>query len=125
MSSLMWIPIFSPPVSQILFYILSCIRYRALGHFFRCTSGNDSSSAVSAFRSDIYDIICGLDYIQVVLNDNYGIAALCQPLKDLNQLVHIGKVKTGGWLIQNIDGLTGASAAQFRSELYTLCFTTG
>ena len=56
-----------------------------------------------------------------MFNDNDRIAALCQALKNLCQLMHICKMKSGSWLIQDIDSPSRTSARQLRCQLDTLC----
>ena len=56
----------------------TCIGVRILSDFFRCTAGNDCSASCTALRTNIYNIICCFDDIQIVLNDNDGVAAFSQ-----------------------------------------------
>ena len=86
------------------------VRLRAFRHLFRCACRDDGAAPVTAFRSHVDDVIRRLDHIQVVLDDHDGIAALCQPSQNLNQLMHICEMKSRRGLIQDIDRLSGASS---------------
>ena len=60
-----------------------------------------------------------------MLNDNDRITTIRQSAQDLHQLVDIRKMQTGCRLIQNINGLSGSTAAQLRSQLDSLCLSAG
>ena len=95
----------------IFLYILPGIRLRDLSHLLRRSPGNHHAAAVSAFRPHINNIIRSLYHIQIVLYNNHGVAAVCETVQNLNQLVHVRKMQPGRRLIQNIDRLSGAAAA--------------
>ena len=102
-----------PLFFQIFLDILSGVGLRYLRHLFRCSLRNDRSTAVSAFRSHVDDVIRRLDHVQIVLNNHHGIAAVGQSPQNLDQLVHIRKMESGRRLIQNVDRLSGASLGEF------------
>ena len=68
-----------------------CIR-DSLYDLFRSTLCDHGTAAVAAFRSHINDIVCGLDHIQIMLDDNYRIAAVCQSVEDFHQLMHLSLI---------------------------------
>ena len=82
--------------------------------------GNDGPAAVASLGSHVDDIVRGLDDIEIVLNDNGGVAALDEFAQDLCQLGDIVEMETGGGLIQDIDGLSGALSGEFRRQLDAL-----
>ena len=110
---------------QIPLYIFPRIGYRVLCHFLRRALRDYSSTALAAFRSDINEVIGGLDDVQVMLDDNNCVSAVGQSAQDLHQLMNIRKMQAGGRLIQNVDSLSGSAAAQFCGQLDSLCLTAG
>ena len=94
---------------QIFPQIFSGIGLFHLCNFFRGTGCHNRSAAISAFRSHINDLVRSFDHIQIVFDDDNGIAALRQTPQDLNKLVDILKVQSGCRFIQYIYRLTGAS----------------
>lgn len=107
------------------FYILSGIGYRTFRNFFRCSLCNHGSAFVTAFRTDIDDVICGLYHIQIVLDHNDCIPIFCQSVENLCQLMHIGKMQSRRRLVQNIDCLSRTSLTQLCCQLDTLGFSAG
>ena len=110
---------------QIFLYILSCVGNRALRHFFRRSLGNHRTALVSAFRTDIDQVVGRLNHIQVMFNNDNGIAPVRQSAQNLDQLVDIGKMEASRRLIQNVDRLSGTPLAQLRGQLDTLGLTAG
>ena len=95
------------------------------GDFFRCPRCNDCSAAGTAFRSDVNDIVCSLNNIQIVFNNNDRIPALSQSSEDFCQFVNIGKMKTGCRLVKDVHRSSCAAFAEFCGQFDTLCLTTG
>ena len=60
-----------------------------------------------------------------MLNDHHRVASFRQSAEDLHQLVHIGKMQTGGRFIQNVDCPSGTPAGELRRQLDALCLAAG
>ena len=85
--------------------INASVRVRILCDFFRCTAGNNRTASGTAFRSNINDVVCGFDDVQIMLNNNNSVPAFSQSSEDFCQFVNIGKMKTGCRLIKDINRL--------------------
>src|SRR5579872_3974038 len=72
--------------------VISGKRDIALRHLFRRPDSDEFSAAVAAFRSQIDDVVGRLDDVQIVLDDEHGIAELDEALQDVEQLVDVGKM---------------------------------
>ena len=113
----------------ILFFLhLSCkidssIRILAGNNLIRRTFKNKIAALVSALRAKIDDIIRRLDDIEIVLNDNDGVAIVNQTIENTDELFNIIRMKTGRRLIKSIESLSIARSFQFISEFDTLRFT--
>ena len=90
---------------------------RAPGDLLRRAGGHHGATAVSALRPQVDDIVGALDDIQVVLNDQHGVAPVAQSLENVQQVRHIVGVQAGGRLIQNVNGLSGTAACQLGGQL--------
>ena len=77
------------------------------GHIFRCTRSHNLATAITTFGAKVNNPVGGLDNIQVVLNNHYGIAMIPQAMQDIQQLLDIVEVQARGGFIQNIQGFAG------------------
>ena len=94
-----------------------------LSDFFRCSGCDYGSAFVAPFRSYIDDVIGSFDDIQVVFDNDDGVAVSGEPPQDFGQFVDIGKVEAGCWFIQDVDCLSCAASAQFGRQFDPLGFT--
>ena len=79
----------------------------------RSALGNDFATAVAAFGAEVNDPVRGLDDIQVMFDDDDGVALIDKCLEDLQQFTDIVKMEPRRGFIQDIDGLAGSSFGQF------------
>ena len=79
-------------VFKYLFEKLSCVAFLYLGDLFGRALGDNRSAAVAALGTHIYYIIGDLDYVEVVLDDDYGVAAACETLQNFQQLIDVRHV---------------------------------
>ena len=90
------------------------------------SSGDDySSAAVASLRSEVDDIVRNLYHVEVMLNENHGVAAVHELLKHLYELMDVGGVEPCGGLVKNIDGFPGGALRKLGGELNTLGFAAG
>ena len=61
---------------------------------------NDAAPACAAFRAEVKDMICALNQIQIVLDDDNGMALPHQVVKGLQQFGNILRVQPGGGLVK-------------------------
>ena len=91
---------------------MTCIALFAHGDLFRRARRDDRAAAVAPFRAEVDDPIGDLDDVEVVLDDDDGVAGVHQLLQHLDQAVDVGDVQPGGGLVQDIDRLAGRAAGQ-------------
>ena len=65
---------------------------------------NDAAAAVAALGSEVDDPVGGLDDVEVVLDDQDGVAALDKPLQHDEQLPNVVEVQARGWLVEDVEG---------------------
>ena len=56
------------------------------------TLGNDAAAAVAALGAHVDDVIGAFDHVEVMFDDDDGVATLGQLLEDVHQLMDIEKV---------------------------------
>ena len=73
-------------------------------------------------HSIMYVMDGSFDDIQVVFDNDDGVAVSGEPPQDFGQFVDIGKVEAGCWFIQDVDCLSCAASAQFGRQFNPLGF---
>ena len=96
-----------------------------VGDIFRCTGGYDCATAVTTFRSKVDNPISGFYHIQVVFNDDDGIAVIAEPVQYGKQLFNIVEVQAGSGFIKDVQRVSCVAFGQFTRQFYPLRFATG
>ena len=79
--------------------------------------GHNFSAGVAAFGAQVDHVVGGLDHIEVVLDQDHGVARVHQPVQRLQQALDIGQVQPGGRLVEDVDRvLRRAGACSTRSR---------
>ena len=65
-----------------------------LGDIFRRSGGENLAALIAAFRSQVDDPIGGLDDIEIVFDDDNGVALIAEPVQDHQQLLNIVEMQT-------------------------------
>ena len=68
------------------------------GHLCRGAGDHDFTAADTALRTEVDDPVGGLDDVEVVLDDDDGVAVITQPVQYRQQLRDIVEVQAGGGL---------------------------
>ena len=92
---------------------------------FRRAAGDDFAAAAAAFRAEIDDPVRGFDDVQVVFDDDDGVAAVAQAVQHVKQLAHVVEVQAGGWFVQDVEGAAGVAFGEFARQFDPLCFAAG
>ena len=80
--------------------------------------GNDDlAAAVASLRAQIHDPVGRLDHVQIVLDDQDRVAAVDQPVEDLQELLDVREVEAGRWLVEDVEGAAGGPPREFSREL--------
>ena len=81
------------------------------GNFGRRAGSHHLPAVLAAARAEVDHVICGGDHLQVVLDDQHGIAQVAQAAQDVDQAAGVARVQADGRLVENIQ-----HAAQPRAE---------
>ena len=74
-------------------------------------------TAMAALGSDVDHMVCIADDIELVLNDQNGVALVHQSVQDIQQHLHVLEVQARRGLVQDVKGVAGVLAGQFCGEL--------
>ena len=94
-------------------------------HFFGRALGHDSAPLIAALRPQVDDPIRLFHHVQIVLDDNNGVAEVRQAVEHREELFHVVEVEPGGRLVQYIQRPPRLAAAQFAPQLDALGLTPG
>ena len=80
------------------------------------------ATARAAFGADVDDVVGHLNQVEVVLDDEDGVAFVGQLLEHVGQVINILEVQAGGGLVEDVEGFARVLLAELSGELYALCF---
>ena len=86
-------------------------------HVLGTARGDDLAAAVAAFGAEVDDPVGRLHDVEVVLDDDDGVALVGQFMEHLQELLHVLEVQARGGLVEDVEGLAGGPARQFLGEL--------
>src|SRR6267143_501196 len=104
--------------------VLAGIRAAVAHDLFRSAGGNHFAALIPAFRAEVDDVIGGLEYVEVVLDDDHGIPGIDQAMQNIQQPLDVGEVQASGRFIEDIEGLARVTPAEFFGELDPLRLAT-
>ena len=80
--------------------MLTGVTCLAIRHVFWRSLGNNLSAAIAGFRAEINQPVGTLDDVEVVFNDNDGMARIHEALENLQQHAHVVEVQAGGGFVE-------------------------
>ena len=69
--------------------------------------GDDASAALAAFGAEVEDVVGVADDVEIVLDDDDGVAEIGEPVEDFEQLADVVEVEAGGGLVEQVEGASG------------------
>ena len=88
----------------------------------RRAADDDPATAVAAVRAKVNDMVRNFNNVEVVFNDEHGIARVHEPGEHFGQLVHVAGVQAGGRFVQDINRASRRTLGQLGGELDPLRF---
>src|SRR5689334_6433900 len=99
---------------------LTSVRRRHLGDVFWCSGGNDHSAAVAPVRTEIDDPVGGLDDVEVMLDDEHGVAAIDETVQHIEQDANVLEVEASRRLVENVERAARVSLRELGRKLHAL-----
>src|SRR6185369_14613005 len=90
------------------------------GEVFGSSLADDPAAGLSTLRSQIDDVVRGLDHVQVVLDHDDGVAAFHQRVQDSQEFLDVLEVQARRGLVQDIEGPAGAALGKLFGEFDAL-----
>ena len=74
-----------------------------LANRFRRALPEQFTAVQATLRAQIDHMIGGFDDVEVMLDDDHGVAKFGQTLEQFQELFGIVEMKSGGWFVKNIE----------------------
>jgi hypothetical protein len=84
-----------------------------------------SAAAVAALRAEVDEPVGGLDHVEVVLDDDDGVAVVAQALQHREQHLDVVEVQAGGRLVEDVERAPGVALGQLQRQLDALRLAAG
>src|SRR5581483_5169959 len=89
---------------------------------FGCALRDDSSAASPALGAQVDDPIGSFNDVQIVFDDQQGVAGGAQFEKNFEQFRHVMKMQAGGRFVEDVEGVAGGFAGEFGGKLDAVRF---
>ena len=96
-----------------------------LGDVLRRPRRDHLAARLAALGAEVDEPVGLLDHVQVVLDDEHGVARVDEPLQHLEQLLDVREVQAGRRLVEDVERAPGRDLAQLRRELHALRLAAG
>src|SRR2546421_6265795 len=83
--------------------------------------GDDVTAEVAAFGAEVNDVVGGLDYVEVVLDDEERAARLDERAEGREQFVDVVEVEARCRLVEDVERARAGALREIRGELDALC----
>src|SRR6267142_2467906 len=94
------------------------------GHLLGGALRDEAAAVFATFGAKVDDPVGVADYVEVVLDDDDGVAEIGEAMQDVEQLLNVVEVQAGGRLVEQVEGLAGLALAEFAGQLDALRFAT-
>src|SRR6266566_3966893 len=99
---------------------LASVGFFGPGDDFGRALGDDATAALAAFRAEVDDPVGLFDDVEMVLDDEHGVAKIDQALKNIEELTNVVEVQAGCRFIQNVEGAPGLALGKFTGQFDAL-----
>src|SRR5579863_4571801 len=101
------------------------IRFFHLGNLLGRALRYDSAAAFAAFGAQVDDPVGLLDYVEVVLDDQDGVAEVGEAVQDVEEFFSVVGVQAGGGLVEDVQSAARLALGKFAGEFDALGFAAG
>src|SRR5579859_660859 len=104
---------------------LASIGFFGAGDEFGRALGDDAAAAFAALRAEVDDPVGLFDDVEVMLDDQDGVAEGDEALKDVEEFANVVKVQSGGGFIEDVKCAASLALGKFVGQLDPLRFAAG
>src|SRR4051794_5939278 len=99
---------------------MTCLDGRDL---FRGSRGDDRSATSTALGSEIHDPIRRLDHVEIVLDHQYRVPAIDEPVQHVQEQTDVLEMQTSRGLVEDVQSPPRIALRELGRELYPLRLT--
>ena len=96
-----------------------------LGHLLGGAGGEDGAAASPAFGAEVDDVVGALDDVEVVLDDDDGVALVDQALQHAQQHADVLEMQPGGGLVEDVERTARVALRELGGQLHALALAAG
>src|SRR5437879_11617232 len=89
------------------------------------TLGDDAAAAFAAFGAEVDNPVGLLDDVEVVLDDQHGVAEVDEPLQNVEKFSYVIEVQSCGGLVEDVERAAGLALGEFARQLDALGLAAG
>ncbi len=89
------------------------------------TCGKDLSAATAAVGTEVDEVVGTLDDVEVVLDDDDGVALIDQALQHAEKDADVLEVQARGGLVEDVERAAGVALGELGGEFHTLALAAG
>src|ERR1700733_954709 len=95
------------------------------GNLLRGAVGDDAAAPFPALRARVEDVVGVADDVEIVFDDDDGVAEVGEVVKDFEEFADVVEVEAGGGLVEEVEGAAGLAFGKLASKLHALRFAAG
>src|SRR5437899_9037622 len=104
---------------------LAGVGFFGAGDEFGRALRDDAAAAFAALGAKVDDPVGLLDDVEMVLDDEHGVAEINEALQHVEELANVIEVQAGGGFVENVERAAGLAFGKFAGQLDALGFTAG
>src|SRR5581483_10593886 len=104
---------------------LAGVTLRRLGHHFRGSLDDHHPTSIASLGPEVDDPVGGLDDIEVVLDDEHGVALVDETAQDGQKFADVLEMQACRGLVEDVDRVGRGLLGQLAGQLHTLRLATG
>src|SRR5580692_6893185 len=104
---------------------LSSVGFFHARHLFRRALRDDAAAVFAAFWTEINDPVGLFDDVEIMLDDQDGVAERDEAVEDVEKFLDVVKMQASGGLVENVERPAGLALGKFAREFGALCFAAG
>ena len=93
-----------------------------LGDGFWGAGCDDVAAVFACVGAEVDDPVCAFDHVEVVFDDENGVAAVNEAVEDFDENADVVKVQSRGGFVEEVKRFARGGSRQFGCEFDALCF---
>ena len=107
------------------FQKLSGVGFLDFCNFLRRAARDDRAAAVSALRTEVDDMVRAFDHVEIVFDDDHGVAPVDEALQDVDESRDVVGRESRRRFVENVERLAGRAFGELGGQFHALRFAAG